>query len=56
MYFTELKKEASMAYQIQVCTKKADPEFYPDGLARSIHFALSKGEGTRTELNRGTIP
>ena len=42
-----------MAYQIQVCTKKADPEFYPDGLARSIHFALSKGEGTRTELNRG---
>ena len=42
-----------MPYQVQVYTKEVLPETYPDGLARSIHFALLDENGFRTELNRG---
>ena len=42
-----------MAVRLQVNTKEVSPETYPDGLARSIHFALLYEDGSRTELNRG---
>lgn len=37
---------------IRVYTKEKDSEKYPDGLARSIHFALGDN-GRETELNHG---
>ncbi|MBQ6551830.1 MAG: family 43 glycosylhydrolase [Lachnospiraceae bacterium] len=42
-----------MSYSVQVYTKEAFPDTYPDGLARSVHFALLGEDGSRTELNRG---
>lgn len=39
-------------YTIRVYNRETDPRNYPDGLARSIHFALVK-DGVETELNRG---
>jgi len=39
-------------YKISLYNKTTDVNTYPDGLARSIHFALEK-DGETTELNRG---
>ena len=42
-----------MHCQVQVYIKETSAKTYPDGLARSIHFALLGDDGQRTELNRG---